>query len=171
MLAFGTALARGHGVVAVPFSALTAALVLAYGAVVTSLGLALAAWQPRLGRAIGASVAAYLAVAVIYPAIALVSFRLGPDDVVFLWPSPFFGMFIPMGWFSWRFPSSDPGRLVAMSVWVIIASAVAYGLLRVTLAIFDHLLGRVPERPGRFVPIPAPRSSKPESADLFTEWG
>jgi ABC-type transport system involved in multi-copper enzyme maturation permease subunit len=170
MLAFGTALARGHGVVAVPFSALSAALVLAYGAVVTSLGLALATWQPRLGRAIGSSVAAYLAVALIYPAIVLVAFRLGPDDVVFLWLSPFFGMFIPMGWFSWRFPSADPGRLVAMAVWVALASAFACGLLQVTLANFDRFLGRTPELPGRFVPIPAPKSSKAESAAVYSDW-
>jgi ABC-type transport system involved in multi-copper enzyme maturation permease subunit len=171
VLAFGSALTNGHGIImAALFAALSTALVLAYGAVITSIGLALATWQPRLSRAVGSSVAAYMAVAVIYPAIVLVTFRMGPDDVVLLWLSPFFGMFIPIGWFSWRFPSADPGRLVAMSVWIAVASAVAYGLLRVTLANFDRFLGRTPEHPGRFVPISAPKSSKADSADLYSEW-
>ena len=73
VLAFGTALGRESWTAAVAFAALIVALVLAYGAVVTSLGLALATWQPRLGRAVGLSVSAYLTLAVIYPTIALMT--------------------------------------------------------------------------------------------------
>ena len=75
VLALGTALGRESWTAAVAFAALIAALVLAYGAVVTSLGLALATWQPRLGRAVGLSVSAYLTLAVIYPTIALMTVR------------------------------------------------------------------------------------------------
>ncbi len=84
VLAHGTDLGRERWIAAVPFAALITALVLAYGAVVTSLGLSLATWQPRLGRAVGFSVSAYLTLAVIYPTIALMTVRTGPDDVFIL---------------------------------------------------------------------------------------
>jgi ABC-type transport system involved in multi-copper enzyme maturation permease subunit len=146
MLAFGSAMMRGRGMGAFAFAALIAALVLAYGAVITGLGLALATWQPRLGRAVGLSVTAYLSATVIYPSIALMTVHTGPEDVVFLWVSPFFGMFIPLGWNSWGFASPFGERWFAMSIWVALTSAVAYVLLRATLHSFDHLLGRVSDR-------------------------
>jgi ABC-type transport system involved in multi-copper enzyme maturation permease subunit len=159
VLAIGTSLGRGWWTAAVPFAALIVALVLAYGAVVTSLGLALATWQPRLGRAVGFSVSAYLTLAVIYPTIALMTVRTGPDDTLFLWVSPFFGMFLPMGWVTWRVTSFIGGRFIVMTVWVVLTSAVAYGLLRWTLATFDRHLGRVPEFEG-----PLFRSTRHKSA-------
>ncbi len=87
----------------------------------------------------------YLTLAVIYPTIVLMTLRTGPDDVFFLWVSPFFGMFLPMGWVSWRMNSYTANNFVAMSVWVVLTSAVAYVLLWRTLRTFDRLLGRVPE--------------------------
>ena len=36
-----------------------AALIVAYGAAITSLGLALATWMPRMGRAVGLTVGLY----------------------------------------------------------------------------------------------------------------
>jgi ABC-type transport system involved in multi-copper enzyme maturation permease subunit len=170
LLAFGTALVRGHGIVAIPFALLIAALVMAYGAVVTSLGLAFATWQSRLGRAVGFGVSAYLLLTVIYPTIVLMLFQTGPDDVLLLWVSPFFGMFLPMGRVTWRSQSIDAGHFVAMFVWILLASAVAFGLLRLTLATFDRFLGRVPALPDRFVPIPAPQSSKSRSAARLSDW-
>src|SRR4051812_32174933 len=71
--------------------------------------------------------------------------RTGPDDVFFLWASPFFGMFLAMGWVSWHRSPYIAERYLAMSVWVVLTSAVAYVLLWRTLATFDRLLGRVPE--------------------------
>jgi ABC-type transport system involved in multi-copper enzyme maturation permease subunit len=158
VLAFGSALMTGEWIVAVPFAALITALLLAYGAVITSLGLALATWQPRLGRAVGLSVTAYLAATVIYPTVVLLTFRTGPDDRFLLWVSPFFGMFLPMGWITWRPPSSMGEKLVIMLIWVALTSAGAYALLRVTLASFDRLLGRIPEFPDHFSPSPEPES-------------
>ena len=101
LIAFGAAAERSNLVAAVGYSVLITALVLAYGAFFTSLGLAIATWQPRLGRAVGFSVGAFLVVTVIYPAILISMTRTGPDDVLFLWVSPFFGMLIPMGWICW----------------------------------------------------------------------
>jgi ABC-type Na+ efflux pump permease subunit len=44
VLALGCALMRGHGLAAVPFATLIVLLIIAYGAMITSLGLALATW-------------------------------------------------------------------------------------------------------------------------------
>ena len=157
LLALGAALGERQFLMAAPFAALIAALIMAYGAVITSLGLALAAWQPRPGRAVALGVSAYLTLAVIYPAIVLMTLRrIGPDDVFFLWLSPFFGIFIPMGWVTWRAPSLTWWQLVAISAWTLLASAIARGLLWVTLSSFDRLVGRVPESPG-FAPRSRPR--------------
>ena len=145
IIALFSAVMAGEGLAAVLFATLIAALVTAYGAIITSLGLALATWQPRLDRAVGLSVAAYLAVTVVYPPIALTTLRnLGPADVVFLWVSPFFGMFIPMGWVTWRSNYVSAGGYIAMFIWIVLTSALAYALLQMTIAAFDRLLGRMP---------------------------
>ena len=90
LLAFGTALAKGQGIIALPFALLIAALVMAYGAVITSLGLAMATWHSRQGRAVGFGVSAYLVLTVIFPTVVLKLSNAGPDDDLLLWVSPFF---------------------------------------------------------------------------------
>ena len=47
------------------------ALLLAYSAVIVSMGLALATWQSRLGRAVASCVAAYIALSIGWPALVL----------------------------------------------------------------------------------------------------
>ncbi len=160
LIAFGAAAAHSYLLAAVVYSVLTTALVLAYGAFFTSLGLAIATWQPRLGRAVGLSVAAYLFVTIIYPALVLSmsAFRPGPDDVLFLWVSPFFGMFIPMGWLSWFHRPSWVGGAVAMFFWVTITAYAASAIRRATIRSFDRLLGRVSETPGHPRHTPKPKS-------------
>ena len=150
LLAFGAALAHSNLLAAVTYAILTTALVMAYGGFFTSLGLAIATWEPRLGRAVGLSVTAYLFVTIIYPAILLSISRLGPgpDDVWFLWVSPFFGMFIPMGWICW-FRRGLAGGAFAMFIWVILTTAAARAIRGATVRWFDRLLGRVPDLPRR----------------------
>jgi ABC-type transport system involved in multi-copper enzyme maturation permease subunit len=156
VLALGLGLVRGHGLAAIPFAALIASLVMAYGAVITSLGLTLATCQPRLGRAVGLSVAIYVIVAVVYPAIAITTARLGPRDTMVLWPSPFFGMFLPMGWLAWDM-SMEPGAHIVMCIWIALTLAIAYVILRVTIAVFDRLLGRMPALRTVLLPDPRPK--------------
>jgi ABC-type transport system involved in multi-copper enzyme maturation permease subunit len=158
LLALGSALMRGHGLEAFPFATLIVLLVVAYGAVITSLGLALATWQPRLGRAVGFSVAAFLTVTVVYPTIALVTMRLGPNDTVFLWVSPFFGMLIPMEWYVSSYSDLDTYRCLVMTVWIGLTSAVAYAILQVTIASFDRVVGRMPVARTAGTDDPWPRS-------------
>ena len=157
VLALGLGLKRGQGLAAIPFAALIASLVIAYGAVITSLGLAIATWQPRLGRAVAFSVAIYVIVTVVYPAIAITTARLGPRDTTVLWPSPFFGMFLPMGWLAWDL-FMGKGAHIVMFVWIAVTVAIAYVILRVTIAVFDHLLGRMRAVRTAIKDEPGPRS-------------
>jgi hypothetical protein len=146
VLAFGTAAMSGRWAESVPIAALVVALVMAYGAVVTSLGLVLATWQPRLGRAVGLSVAAYLIAAVVYPTVTLMVLQPGPHDLSCLCLSPFFGLYVPLAWTTWGLGRGmvSGAMVVALPVWLAIISAVAYALWRVTLASFDRCSGRAP---------------------------
>src|SRR5258705_3539452 len=60
--------------------ALMAALILAYGAAITSLGLALATWMPRMGRAVGTTVGLYTMMCIGWIPLSLVIFGDGPGD-------------------------------------------------------------------------------------------
>jgi ABC-type transport system involved in multi-copper enzyme maturation permease subunit len=147
LIAFGAAVAHSNLLAAVVYGILTPALVMAYGGFFTSLGLAISTWQPRLGRAVGFSVAAFLVVTIIYPAILLSIARLSPGDVLFLWVSPFFGMFIPMGWICWFPQHTLAGGAVAMFFWVILTTAAARAIRGAIVRWFDRLLGRVSDVP------------------------
>jgi ABC-type transport system involved in multi-copper enzyme maturation permease subunit len=147
LIAFGAAMAHLNLLAAVAYGILTPALVMAYGGFFTSLGLAISTWQPRLGRAVGFSVAAFLVVTIIYPAILLSTFQLGPGNELFLWVSPFFGMLIPMGWICWFAQHSLAGGAVAMFFWVILTTAAARAIRSATVRCFDRLLGRVSDVP------------------------
>jgi len=150
ILTFGCALTRGRWIESIPVAALVAALVLAYGAAVTSVGLAAAAWQPRLGRAVGLSVCAYLTATVIYPTIGLMVIRSGPGEMSGLGLSAFFGMYYPISVIAWRNSGIRDGEVwIGLLFWIAFASGFAYILRWVTLISFDRLSGRVPERPSR----------------------
>jgi hypothetical protein len=167
VLALGVAVGRGRLEEAIPLAVRIVALILAYGAAITSLGLALATWQRRLGRAVALSVAAYLFFAVVCPTVGLMIVRTGPDGLVWIWCSPFFGMYLPMGWVLWRGrwgPGPSPlAKANEMIVWIALITAVAYVLYRATLATFDRSLGRVPDRPDRST---HPRQSRSVGASL-----
>ena len=91
-------------------------LILAYAAAITSLGLAVATWVPRLGRAITLSVLAYVLVAVGWPLVLQVlpdlpAFRTNPFQPRPNWDglclaSPFFGTYATTEWASrWSYGS------------------------------------------------------------------
>jgi hypothetical protein len=141
VLAFGAALRHRGFLTAMIFAAATAALVVAYGAVVTSLGIALAAWQPRLGRAVGFSVAAFLTATVILPAIGIMTVSPVRELEIFLGVSPFFGMLLPMSWAT----LSPQGARSHMFWWIALTTALALGVRRATVASFDEFMGRVPD--------------------------
>jgi ABC-type transport system involved in multi-copper enzyme maturation permease subunit len=155
VLAF--AATRVDWLAAISFAALIASLVMAYGAVITSFGLAMATWQTRLQRAVACSVAAFLMATVVYPTIALTILPPNPENEFVLWLSPFFGMFIPMAHKTWRIGIPDTID-VTMLVWIVVIAAVDYAILRVTIASFDRHLGRMPAVLSAITDDPRPKS-------------
>jgi ABC-type transport system involved in multi-copper enzyme maturation permease subunit len=144
----------------------TVAWVLAHGAVVTSLGLALATWVSRVGRAVALSVSIFVAVAVggfmlievdvTSPLLEWCGFRRPGDDVIFesvlyglaaLDPiaSPFIAAGALSGW------HDTPRSLVWLiqTVGLVLTAGAAAGLLGLTVLTFERCLGRSPERPRR----------------------
>ena len=130
---------------ALAIAALVVGLVLAYGAVVTGLGLVIAIVQPRPGRAVALMVACYLGVTVAYPAIVLPAMRGG--ELFVLTPSPFFGLYLPttnVTWQGGRGPwDVDPILWVGLLAVLVL---VALALLCIALATFDRGLGRARDR-------------------------
>jgi ABC-type transport system involved in multi-copper enzyme maturation permease subunit len=142
-------------------------LILAYAAAITSLGLALATWIPRLGRVITFSVMAYVLVALGWPLVlevlpALPAFRTSPFQARPNWhglilASPFYGIYATTEWASrWSYGSDSFfsrgfGRPLVENdptwplIWIGVYSAIALILAFATLRTFDRCLGRVPE--------------------------
>jgi hypothetical protein len=127
-----------------PAAGLVAALVVSYGLAVTSLGLALATWVPRLGRAVALSVAACVLVTagwfIFVLATMNASYGRGPAAA-----SPFYGVIFPLIW-----PTE---ALVWTFAWMLVYTVGAAVLLLATLATFEWCMGRVPQSayrpPGR----------------------
>jgi ABC-type transport system involved in multi-copper enzyme maturation permease subunit len=119
-------------------------LILAYGAALTSLGLAVATWVSRVGRALAVCVTAYVLVTVgsIPMAMLLARDSIGPGLAA---ASPFWGT----GYFSAMIggtagPSERWYGAVAWSfVWIVVYSGIALSLWAVTLKTFDRCLGRI----------------------------
>ena len=108
-----------------------------------------------------------LVVTVFYPAIGLSVFKAGPDDVVVLWPSPFFGILLPMIWVS---DGPTPGRwggAVAVFVWTGVLAIAALSIRAATIRLFDRLLGRMSDAPGRRPHSPRPLAHHPSNSPLL----
>lgn len=134
-------------------ASLIGALVVAYGAAITSLGLALATWLPRMGRAVGLTVGLYIVVTIGAIPTGMIVFGevTGAGGPGFAAASPFWGV----GYSSAVF-SGKEGDIVEHAVWlvfwIVAYGLVAFGLLLATLRTFNRCLGRiddvsVPERP------------------------
>jgi ABC-type transport system involved in multi-copper enzyme maturation permease subunit len=119
-------------------------LILAMGAAITSLGLALATWIPRLGRAVGVNVGVYV-LAAVGPLCLMLLFRDGSDRWAGLTEvSPWFGpgelTFLMSEPGSWR---RDKEPLHWAWFWIAAYAGVAVALLAATFLSFNHCLGRM----------------------------
>jgi hypothetical protein len=131
------------------------------GAVVTSLGLALATWSPRVGRAVAVSVVSFVVFAFGWPVlldIGIVTELLSwlgllqgnnSDDfveIVLMTACPLgaqFGTFVT----ATMLPEESRGSFYIAEITLFLATLlVAFSLLGLTLATFDRSMGRVSER-------------------------
>ena len=130
---------------------LLAAFLLALGAALTSVGLALATWISRLGRALASTVAIYvfLAVGWLFLVLAVAS-GAERDNEGIMGATPFYGSGM-LTFILWEPAQSRRNFASWMVFWVFAYSAIAAGLLAATLRTFDRCLGRstmvTPARP------------------------
>jgi ABC-type Na+ efflux pump permease subunit len=129
--------------------ALVTGLVVAYGAALTSLGLALATWVPRLGRAVGLCVAAHVGVTVGWAVFAMLLTRrapglTGPGLASF---SPFVGVVLSTAQMHPAKSSVFEWNQVVgwVAFWTLAEVALAAILLKAVLVTFNRCLGRMDE--------------------------
>jgi ABC-type transport system involved in multi-copper enzyme maturation permease subunit len=131
--------------------------ILGYGAVITSLGLTLATWVSRLGRAIALCVTIYVVFSIGWPILIMVVFeenRLGYSLVM---GSPAVGSYATVSLIGSQADTySHDERVyhIVATAWMALDLLVAATLFAATVASFDRRLGRMPERGGRPESIP-----------------
>jgi ABC-type transport system involved in multi-copper enzyme maturation permease subunit len=137
---------------------LVVALVLAYGAAATSLGLALSTWVARHGRALALGVVLFV-LATVGPFLPMLLSAHGISMDAMASASPFFGMgeltdLVGRG----SGPVGERSEILAWDVvWLLTYLGVAAVLLVATLVTFDACLGRVPPGASGSVGAAAPR--------------
>ncbi len=123
-------------------------LFLSYGAAFTSLGLALATWTARAGRAVACSVGTYVLVVIGWPMLTMLFFRHIPIDTEkAVIGSPFGGMVVFSETiefnrdYTWR-----AEIMLAGLAWITIYFSVAVFFFVAALSTFDRCLGRMRDR-------------------------
>jgi ABC-type transport system involved in multi-copper enzyme maturation permease subunit len=131
-------------------------LISAYGAAITSLGLALATWVSRLGRAVALTVAAYVGFSIGWVIFIFLLALPGRASDHFIVPSvmgsPLYGTA-----FATMVLEADPRFMpggegavwLGTFFWISIHVGIAVALFAATVATFDRCLGRVSEISGR----------------------
>jgi ABC-type transport system involved in multi-copper enzyme maturation permease subunit len=131
------------------FLGLSLSLLLACGLFLTSLGLALATWMPRLSRAIACGVGLYVFQCLAWPFISIALF-VGPNGDERMGPallSPIFagGFLTAMISEPYGPPHQFDGVFEWGMIWIVVLTTVSGLLYWLTLATFDRCMGRVPE--------------------------
>jgi ABC-type transport system involved in multi-copper enzyme maturation permease subunit len=128
------------------FLLVATAFILSSGAAVTSLGLTLATWSSRLGRAVGLTVTLYVLVAVGWMFLVLsTSTGPRPNAEGLMMASPFFAVG-ELTFQLYRSANLDWGYVGWGIFWTWIYTLSAVALLLATLATFNRRLGRVENR-------------------------
>ncbi len=126
--------------------ALMLGLMLSYCAGIASLGLALATWIGRIGRAVATCVSTIVVLSVGWLILVAVFFHPNADGLLFFSGSPLYG--IPVATLNiLRDQAASPDRpphiAISTFFWTIVHGAIALLLFALTLATFDHCLGRI----------------------------
>ena len=153
-------------------------LITAYCAVITSLGLVLATWVSRLGRAVALTVSVCVAFSIGWIVLLfLLAIPNGSNDT-FLVPmvmgSPLYGtifatLAVTPG--ALHLPGGLNATAVAFGaiMWTVVHSAVALLLFLAALASFDHCLGRVSDVAARLIPFSS-KSANGKLAPNIDDW-
>jgi ABC-type transport system involved in multi-copper enzyme maturation permease subunit len=165
----------------------TIAQFLASGAVIVSLGLALATWVRRLGRAVALSVISFFITGIgwmiLVESLDAVRRRMqssgGPERVRWLHDallslSPIFGPMVPVATLMNAEQHSRAPAWVALAIVLLVKAAAAGFILWLTVKTFDRCLGRVqgslsdepavPPQPRSNVPVRHPFDFQPVGA-------
>jgi ABC-type Na+ efflux pump permease subunit len=127
------------------------ATILGHGALMTSIGLALAVWCKRQSRAIALSVASFIAIVAAWPIVVAIIFSQFDDlgeDLAALSPVVICSRFV--SFFSMRIYAYTGGTLWWGWFWAAEVLLIAIGLLALTVRTFDHCFDRIPAQPPRF---------------------
>ncbi len=122
---------------------IVAGLILAYGAAVTSLGIALATWVPRIDWALIVSATASVLLTIAWIPLVLFLFRETRLSIGLATASP---LFVVVQTTSGMVTGSPQDWLIHGSwalFWIVAFSLLALALLLATLASFDRCLGRI----------------------------
>jgi ABC-type multidrug transport system permease subunit len=126
-------------------------LVVAYGAAITSLGLALATWTTRIGRAIGLTSGLYVIVTIASVPVGLAFFGNGPGRIGpgVASASPSWGVGFNSALFGGASGAGQKMETQAawIAAWIVVYGVVAVGLLLATMKTFNRCLGRIDEGP------------------------
>jgi ABC-type transport system involved in multi-copper enzyme maturation permease subunit len=147
-------------------------LILAYGAFITSLGLALATWVSRLGRAVALCISAYVVFSIGWLLIVALFFSTDQSSLPLVVGSPPYGIL-----FATAIISQGQGPLIGNDnairfgafLWIIVDAGIALLLFMVTLATFDRCLGRISESAGCSMPASGKKPTEALTSDL-AEW-
>ena len=124
------------------------ATILAHGALIASLGLALAVWINRHSRAIAMSIGFFLLITAVWPIIFSIVIPAGPRlllELVSFSPVVTCGLLVNL--FTSRIYAYSAGILDAAAFWAVEVSTLAIGLLWLTVRTFDGCSDRIPDRP------------------------
>ena len=130
----------GHRIDRWPWAMLMVIFVLAVGTAVTSLGLAMATWCGRLGRAVGLTVSLYLLVTVGWMFAVMAMSNHGLNSERMMMGSPFFW---PGETTHFLLHDGIDTFLGAAVGWTLAYALAALALLAATLKTFNRCLGRV----------------------------
>jgi hypothetical protein len=122
--------------------------ILAQGAVITSLGLALATWVGRLGRAVALCVAAYVVFSIGWPILVAVLDPVEPLGPSLIFGCPAVGAYVAtdlIGTAQYTMRDHSGSYAAAVVIWMVIDLAAAVLLFAATVSSFDRCLGRMPE--------------------------
>lgn len=126
--------------------ALMAALILAYGAAITSLGLAMATWIPRMGGATALTVGLYTSLSLGWIPLAILVFGERPADqgAGVAAGSPLMGVGIYSAMLAGDMPQHEFASQTRWTIcWTIAHGGIALGLLLATVRTFNRCLGRI----------------------------